>query len=201
MKVINTVAYYVMLCLLSCESSPRNVRLHQTISTDSNTLSVTKLDTNNKVINSTDTIHFLNNCSELMTNTEVGALMGINKDNDSTGYLCFAECYDCKEVYQIIFVHKGGVSVRKKLGYEEISKEFHNGCNNNFESFDCFAFVNPMRDPDKQKDEHAMNIDFPVIVKIYKRTTGDNWKFIERSKTKTFEEYQMVLFKTIYEIK
>ncbi len=201
MKAINTAVYFVIFFLLSCESSPRYVKPNQTTSTDSNALSVKKLDTNNMVVNSTDTTHFLNNCSELMTNTEVGALMGINRNNDSTGYLCFAECYDCKEAYQIIFVHKGGVSARKRLGYEEISKEFHNGCKNNFESFDCFAFVNPMRDPDKQKDEHAMNIDFPVIVKIYKRTIGDNWKFIERSKAKTFEEYQMVLFKTIYGIK
>lgn len=200
MKVINIVVYFVIFFLLSCESSPRNVKPYQTTLTDSNTLSVKKLDTNNK-IDSTDTMHFLNNCSELMANTEVGALMGINRDNDSTGYLCFAECYDCKEAYQIIFVHKGVVSARKRLGYKEISRVFHNGCNNNFESFDCFAFVNPMRDPDKQKDEHAMNIDFPVIVKIYKRFTGDNWKFIECSKAKTFEEYQMVLFKTIYGIK
>jgi hypothetical protein len=57
-----------------------------------------------------------------------------------------------------------------------------------------------MRDPDKQKNVHAMNIDFPVTVKAYERTTGDNWKFLKKVRVKTFHELSLLKFKTIYHI-
>lgn len=185
--------------LLSCQSHS-NKKLDKFTSVDTSVnqnRTLSRINTDTSIINS---VHFLGNCLELMSNSSVGSLAEIDKDKDSTGYLCFADCYDCKESYEIIFVYKGGVSVRKRLGFEGVSKEFDNGCNNNFKNFDCFAFVNPMRDPDKQKDEHAMNIDFPVTVKIYKRITGDTWEFVKKIKVKSFEEYQLVRFKTIYDI-
>lgn len=55
-----------------------------------------------------------------------------------------------------------------------------------------------MRDPEKQEDIHAMNINFPVIVRIFKRINNHNWQFIESTEVKTFENYAALQFKTIY---
>ena len=147
-----------------------------------------------------DTFHFINNCSELIANKSIGAIQGTNHGKDSVGYFCIADCYVSKDKgsYEIIFSYKGGIVKRKTLGYDGLSKNYDEGCANNFINFDCFAFVIPMRDPDKQKDEHAMNIDFPNIVKIYRRIENDNWVFLKRVKVNSFEEYSEQQFKIIY---
>lgn len=133
-----------------------------------------------------------------MNREYVGALQIANTTNDSANYLCFAACYDCPESYEIIFIYTGGIEIRKTVGYDSLSKRFEDGCNNNFSAFDCFAFVLPMRDPEKQEDIHAMNIYFPVIVKVYKRVKIDSWRYIKTVKANNFKEYVTLQFKTIY---
>ncbi len=146
----------------------------------------------------TDSVHFFNNCSELMNGSSSGGIQGVNTSKDSTGYFCFVECFDCKESYEVVLSYKGGIEKRKFIGYQKIEASFNSGCQNLFNDFDCFAFVLKMRDPEKQKDMHAMNIDFPVNVKIYKRISGDTWQFIKKIKAKSFEEYSRAELNTIY---
>jgi hypothetical protein len=57
-----------------------------------------------------------------------------------------------------------------------------------------------MRDPDKQKDVHAMNVDFPVTVRSYERTKGDNWKLLKKARAKTFNELSQLQYRTIYHL-
>ena len=128
----------------------------------------------------------------------VGALQVANAINDSSSNLCFAGCYSCKETYEIIFAYKGGIEIRNSMGYDSLDKIFEKGCYNNFLEFNCFAFVCPMRDPEKQDDIHEMNIDFPVIVRVYRRIENDNWQYIKTKKVKTFEDYTALQFNTIY---
>jgi hypothetical protein len=148
-----------------------------------------------------DTTNFFNDCLKLMNNSYIGSLTGIVRGKDSINFLCFADCYDCKRSYEIVFVRKGGVLKRKSLGIDKISDDFYKGCNNDFVNFDCVAFVNPMRNPDMQKDPHAMNIDFPVTMNIYVRLENNTWQFIKSITVRTFEEYQTERFKAIYNIK
>ncbi|MGN6602614.1 MAG: hypothetical protein ACTHK8_09195 [Ginsengibacter sp.] len=144
-----------------------------------------------------DTSGFFENCEQLMDGSSVGNLQGTDHSNDSTGNLCFFDNYE-NQSFEIILLLKGGPAKRADVGPEKISKMFHNGYQNTFNQFDCFAFVFPQRDPDKQQDVHDMNIDFPVVVKAYKRIDNDNWKYIRTVKEKAFEDFSEFQFETIY---
>lgn len=147
-----------------------------------------------------DTTDFFSNCDELIHHSTLGSLQGVEASKDFLQRLYFGDCFDyCKETFQIIFAHKD-INKRTDGGYNSITKEFENGCSNYFKNFECFAFVCPMRDPDKQKDIHALNIDFPVVMRIYERVSGDNWSFIKKVVAKTFEEYALIRFKTIHHL-
>lgn len=147
-----------------------------------------------------DSIHFFQNCEDLKAHSSIGALQLIKVSKDSAGLFCFAACYDCKETYEIVFNYKCSVEERNMLGLKGIESAFDSGCSNNFNKFDCYAFVTPMIDPDKQKDVHALNINFPTTVKIYKRIFDDRWELKKKIKVKSIKEYIMLQFKTIYEI-
>jgi hypothetical protein len=144
-----------------------------------------------------DTSGFFSNCQELIQHSSLGNLQGVDASKDSIKNFYFAECFDCKETYQVIFVHKD-IYRRNDEAYELLSKEFNTGCSDYFKNFYCFAFVCPMRDPDKQKDPHALNVDFPTIVRVYKRMNNDNWKFIKESNVMNYKQYALLKFKSIY---
>lgn len=182
--------YFLVLFLPSCSPSTNNLNALDG-SASSGIVAINSSDAL-----TTDTTGFLSNCKSFRMHQ--GALQGTNADKDSINYLCFSECYDCPETYKIIFVRKGGVEYRKSVGYKPIWEEFLKSCSNNFSDFDCFAFVLPMRDPEKQEDIHAMNIDFPVTVRAYKRISLDNWQQVKVLKVNTFEEYAALQFATIY---
>lgn len=189
--------FIIVLFILSCTSSPSSkidntkLRNSQKDSNLSKGISLSHIATN-------DTTGFLSNCKLLMTRSYEGALQVESAINDSVSYLCFAACYSCKKSYEIIFVYKGEIEIRKSMGYDSLGKIFEKGCYNNFSKFNCFAFMLPMLDPEKQEDIHAMNIDFPVIVRVYKRIENDNWQYIKTKKVKTFEDYTALQFNTIY---
>jgi hypothetical protein len=172
-----------------CKNSDSKLSQHQ-----KKTVSI-KQDSKSHLI--ADTSGFFKHCDQLMDGSSVGGLQGTDHSIDSTGSFCFLDNYENKS-FEIILIVKGGPQKRAALGPEKISKMFHNGCQNTFNDFDCFAFVYPQRDPEKQEDMHDMNIDFPVVVKAYKRIDNDNWKYIKTVKAKTFEDFSEFQFKTIY---
>ncbi|SEN39219.1 hypothetical protein SAMN04488505_11041 [Chitinophaga rupis] len=145
-----------------------------------------------------DTTGFLSNCSPFMKSAYVGVLQGTNASRDSIFNLCFAPCYDCPETYEIIFVYKGGVRERKLMDYKIMEDIFRKGCGNHFSEFDCFAFVVPIRDPEKQDDMHALNMDFPLEVKVYSRIEGDKWRKVIARRVNSFEEYGDLQLNVIY---
>jgi hypothetical protein len=145
-----------------------------------------------------DTTGLLIDCKVLFRKSYIGGLQGTSSTKDSTGYMCFMDCYVCPNTYEIVFAYKEGVKSRKALGYEGLGKYFDAGCDNSFANFDCFAFVLPLVDPEKQKDMHALNMSFPIKVKIYKRIMADNWHLINEVNVNSFEEYGSLQFKTIY---
>jgi hypothetical protein len=173
----------LFVCFMSCQSS-----------TPQKKSDIKKTDAEG-----VDTVGFFHNCSDLISHSSLGSLQGVKANSDSIKNLYFADCFDCKETFQIIFVHKDSEK-RQDKEYDSLSSEFHGGCSVNFKNFNCFAFIYPMRDPDKQKNVHAMNMSFPLIVKVYERISDDNWKFVKRSIVKTFEEFSELRFKTIYHL-
>jgi hypothetical protein len=182
-----------MLTLLSCQNSTSTKGLN---SADSSVIDSSKNYKANEP-NSSDTTGFLSNCQNWTHGVFQGYLQGLDVEKDSLGTFCFYDCYDCKESFEIIFIHK------TKKGPDtdnSIWKEFENSCKNSYANFNCFVFVYPMRDPDKQKDVHAMNIDFPVGVKVYERIAGDNWNFVRAVETKSFKELSLLKFRTIYHL-
>jgi hypothetical protein len=153
-----------------------------------------------------DTLDFLSNCVHLTRFSSYQGLQGTNASVDSTEYLCIANCYTCKETYELIFKYKGTLYETKKLGKDFIFDEFHSGCSNNFDKFSCFAFVYPMKEPEPGECEDAkgnpipcdLGIKFPVNVKIYTRDRTNRWIFQENVEKKNFEELSMLFFKTVY---
>jgi hypothetical protein len=141
--------------------------------------------------------HFLKLCDSWDLNA-TGFLMGIPRGRDSLGHLCFSACYSCQNTFDIIFVLKGGLSRRIKLGDESISKIFTSGCANTFQDFDCYAFVLKMKNPDKMADMHATRYSFPTAVTVYKRIQADNWSLVKKYLVKSYKEYRTLQFNTIY---
>lgn len=147
---------------------------------------------------STDTTGFLGNCKKLLKHRSVGYLQGTTISKDSTGLFGFFDSYDSPLTYEIIFVAKGGIKSRSLDSISSVDEKLDKGCDNNFSDFDCYAFVYPMRDPEKQDDMHAMNIDFPVNVKAYIKVEGDNWRLVKQIKTNSFKEFSKFQFDVIY---
>ena len=187
--MFNCIRALIIIFLTSCQGSPSV----KTINSKSNDNAVAK----NSNENLQDTTGFLFNCQKWSTGISEGYLQGIEASKDSLGNFCFYQCYDCKETFEIIFVHK---TKRGADTDDSMWNEFKDGCGNQYPDFNCFAFVYPMRDPDKQKDVHAMNVDFPVTVRVYERTIGDNWNFLKKVRAKNFHELSLLQFKTIYHL-
>jgi len=126
-----------------------------------------------------------------------GALQGTKHSEDSTGYLGFADVF-CKNPYEVIFLYKD-LQTRKKMGYNVLSQIFLQKelGKDDYSDFNCFVFVYPHRDPEKQKDVDAMNIDFPVTVLAYKKV-GNTWKFVSKTKAATFEKFSEFQFRVLY---
>ena len=191
----NKVYSILLFICLSCQNSTLTKKKNVSNSFSSDTLSQKVTDFDEMYVK--DTTGFLSNCQNRISGSSMGYLQEVPSRKDSLGAFCFYECYDCKETFEIVFIHKN------KQGPDtdnSVWDEFEKSCHNNFSNFNCFAFVYPMRDPDKQKDIHAMNIDFPVMIKAYERITNDNWKFVKEIKAKKFKEFSLFQFKTIYHL-
>jgi|ERR1700694_263941 len=191
--MFNYIQALIVILLISCQSSTSQQKeaggMHESIA------SIRRSEKSNGSWR--DTTGFLSNCQKWIYGSFTGYLQGLEASKDSLGEFGFYECYDCKESFRIIFVQK------TKPGADAdsvIRKRFENGCSDQYANFNCFVFVYPMRDPDKQEDVHAMNIDFPVTVKVYERIAGDHWKFLKKVRAKKFRELSILEFKTIYHI-
>ena len=133
-------------------------------------------------------------------------LQGTDHSNDSTGLMGFADFYDCPNTYQVIFLYKGKTTKQLHIPNDSLEKYFkpldnlfnHTQKIGDFEDFVCYAFIYPQRDPEKQDDIHAMNIDFPVIAKSYKKIGITTWQYKGQIKAATFEELSEFKFRTIY---
>lgn len=155
-----------------------------------------------RLIVSIDTaVHFFKHCMDLLeSQAGLGHLQDVegHPTFDSTGPFYSVACYHCKESYEVYFDLKGGFAERNTISEDSIWRLAGRGCQNLFSAFNCYAFVLPMRNPDEQDDEHAMNIDFPVIVKVYKRINLDNWRFVKKVHISTFSKYSRLIFNCIY---
>jgi hypothetical protein len=172
----------------------------QCINSDNGTTNKTTLITINNSdslkSNSSDTSGFISGCQS-WTSEFTGYLQEVEARKDSTGPFCFYECFDCKETYRLIFVHK---TDKKGVSDDAIWNEFNNSCADKFKNFECFAFVYPMKNPDKQKDVHASTIKFPNVVKVYERILDDNWKFLKMQSVESFRELTRLQFNIIHHL-
>lgn len=191
----NSIKAILVIACISCNDS---VSLTSSKTDQSNVDSVSSVTFPEKrEVTVKDTTGFLSNCQNWNSGTSMGYLQGVKSDKDSLGAFSFYECYDCDNTFQIIFIHKNKRGVDND---NSVWDEFERSCSNKYENFNCFAFVYPMRDPDKQKDVHEMNIDFPVTVKAYERITDDNWRFVKKIEAKTFKELSSFQFLIIYHL-
>jgi len=155
-----------------------------------------------------DSIDFFKDCDKLIEFSSFQGLQGTDKSRDLTGYLCIADCYDCKETYELIFKYKAGLEKIKSIEIEEdvIFNIFKSGCSNQFSDFDCYAFVYPMRQPEPgecaDKNGKPINcdsgVDYPVKVKAYYREAGNHWIFLEEKKIKDFEALSLFFYHATY---
>jgi hypothetical protein len=146
-----------------------------------------------------DTNGFFLDCQK-WSGSSMGYLQEVESSKDSLGPFCFYESYDGKETFEAIFAYKDFVQ-RKNVDQDSVWNSFKNGCSGDFKDFQCFVFAYPMRDPDKQKDIHALNVDFPVTVRVYKRLNMDHWQHLETVKVKAFKELATIQFNALYGIK
>lgn len=160
-----------------------------------------------------DTSGFLSNKSQCVMEITQGAMQGTQHSDDSTNYMIFSDFYDCNKTYEIIFLYKN-ISLRVKMGYSDslfdsinendlrkyVSVDA-NSKNNLLNNFNCFAFIYPQRNPEGQEDVDAMNIDFPITIKAYKRKDKDTWQYQGSKRVATFEEFSEFRFKIIYGLK
>lgn len=147
-----------------------------------------------------DTSGFLSDCSKWIDGSYSGYLQGVNSGQDSLGPFCFYESYGGKETFELVFAYKG-IAERKDMDGDSLWNRFKNGCKDKYPDFQCFAFVYPMRDPDKQDDMHALNFDLPLRIRAYKRVNADSWQFLKTAKVKTFEAFGAFRFNAIYGLK
>jgi hypothetical protein len=187
------ILLYVSIILGSC-----NLRSKDGKAQRDDTLIKENNDVNKENKNIVNTFNFLNDCNKLKKRSWEGSLQGTNKSKDSISYLCFSACYDCQETYELIFVLRGGVERRKHLGYDSIWSTFKNVCNNKFKDFECFVFVIPMKDPEKQDNIHETIYTFPSKIKVYKQVDSDNWRLLCDTLVGDFNAYANLRFKTIY---
>jgi hypothetical protein len=114
-----------------------------------------------------DTLGFLSNCKN-WSSTYEGYLQALERSKDSLGPFFFYESYNTGASFELIFVPK-----EKGKNWDD----YQNGCANQYRDFDIYSFVYPLRDPDKQKDVHQINIDFPVSVRLFRRDSADLWQY------------------------
>jgi hypothetical protein len=186
---------YVIFIFVSCNISSKNETNKKT---DSLYSEKSALNKENRHLG--DTNNFLEDCRKLTKRSWEGSLQGISRSKDSAGYLCFSACYDCQETYEMIFVFKGGVLRRKSIGYDSIWASFRNGCDNKFKDFDCFVFVLPIKDPEKQDDIHKTIYTFPEKIKVYKQMDSIDWRLLYDTSVTDFGAYGNLRFETIYKL-
>src|SRR5262245_33053249 len=116
---------------------------------DSSSNDKDKIDSSNlkkqtyRPLTTTDTTGFLSGCQKWVGGIYQGYLQGVDVAKDSLGPFGFYENYDSSRSFSIIFIHKNQKPIDPN---SFIWKDFENGCNNNYQYFNCFAFVYPMRD-------------------------------------------------------
>jgi hypothetical protein len=183
---------FLLLFFLSCKSSNSTDHADTNKEHENNTASNSAVSKN---VSLKDTTGFLKDCDKLLNGVSIGGLQGVNVSKDSLGFFCFYECYDCKKTFRIVLAYK---EFSKRRDFNFIKKELDEDCMEHFKNFEGFAFVYPLRNPDKQKNTHEINFDLPATVRVYERIEKDRWKFLKTVKVNSFEEYALLEFKTIY---
>ncbi|WP_439694705.1 hypothetical protein ACFGVS_16035 [Mucilaginibacter sp. AW1-7] len=194
---------FFFMTLMACNSPNTHISNNEVLNKDSMGHNKYHKPVLNSPVNKSDSLFdpFLNDCSYLLHNgSYIGSLQGVNSSRDSLANLCFAYNFKAKETYEVMFVFKGGLAKRSEVGTDSIKKVFYNGCENNFQDFDCFTFIHPINDPDKI-DPNDVDNGFPAMVKIFKRISPYKWKFLDSQRLKSFSEYSNLRFRLIYEKK
>jgi hypothetical protein len=182
----------IFIFLTACHDSPSP----KTINEKRNDSAVTIIQSKMPTESLQDTARFFNNCENIITFSYTGYLQGVKASKDSLGKFHFFECYDCKETFKMIFISKKFNAANS----ESIEKDYQNSCKNKFSDFNCFVFVYPMRDPDSQKDVHALNMNFPLTVKVFEHIKNDHWEFKKKVIVNNFAEFAHLEFNSIYHL-
>ena len=93
---------------------------------------------------------------------------GVGK-SDSSGPYTASEFFSDTLSFELVYYPRNGD--KTAVDASTVAK----AAANNYTDLICFVFVYPMQDPDKMKDEHADNVNYPVQVKAYVRK-GDHWE-------------------------
>ena len=116
-----------------------------------------------------------------MKERSFGIFQNIDR-TDSAGPYVHWKYYSDTLSFELIFYPK---NISKKL--VEFSSFERKYGQNNYVDFNCFAFVYPMIDPEKDGDYHADNTPYPVTVKAYFRKNG-LWNFVSSREVKNMTE-------------
>ena len=109
----------------------------------------------------------------------LGYLQGVEK-NDSSGPYVFHEYYSDTLSFQLIYIHKS--QKKNDISFNSIRTDRKN----NYEDFILFAFVYPIKDPDRiENDDERMK--FPLNVKCYIRMEK-NWQFYSKETSQNLTE-------------
>jgi len=139
--------------------------------------------------------NFLKGCNEF--ERAIGSIQGAT-ESDSIGPYPIADCFIAKETYELLFVPKEEFSIRKKMSFEDLKKRYF--ADTSYATFDCYAFVVPMLDPEKQKDMHKDYTQYPSDVKVYKRVRLDSWKLLTKRRINSLSEYARLELDCIFNI-
>lgn len=184
----------ILLNFISCDANQKSVQLNTKPLSDTASLADKAGDIEAHTNGSpTD---FYRQCSDLQV--WYGKLQ-IRISADSSEIYPMGECYDSGSSYQLLWVLKESLAERKGLDPDSLTKIHQEDKRNDYQRFNCFAFVIPVIDPDSLSDYHDMNIKFPNRVFIYKRA-DNSWQFIRDQNVKDFEEYTRMMFDLVFSL-
>lgn len=123
-----------------------------------------------------------------------GYLQGVEK-SDSSGPYFMSEYFSDTLSFELFYVPED-LSRRDKISFDSIEVARAN----DFQGYNCYAFVYPMVDPDKAEDYHADNTPYPVVVYSYYREKG-SWKELDAATANDLTELSQIRMRAIYAAK
>lgn len=128
--------------------------------------------------------------SENAKETGLVYLQGVNKTDSAGPYIVRDFITDTLSFELILYPknnQKGNVDILFLDKYKM----------NGYKDFYCYAFIYKMYNPDKMKDYHADNTQYPAFVKSYLKKNG-KWNFVSAHKAKNLSELSQYEIDVMY---